>query len=109
MENKQIRRRRLATRRAQHRENGAGRGRKRLSHKLRHRVRGLGHGNRRGSPRLFRIGCLIEAIGMAGFVLALIAVLAARCRGAGRNGREAGQATAGRQNHRQKAGKRETG
>jgi hypothetical protein len=46
---------------------------------------------------------------MAGFVLTLVSVLAARARGGLRDDRKARQATAGRQNHWQKAGKHEAG
>jgi len=108
MENKQTGRRCLADQRNRRQEIAAVPRGKQFDHRLRMRLRGQRQLGRISLPYLAGVGRL-RAIGRAGFVLTLVPVLAARARGGLRDDRKARQATAGRQNHRQKAGKHETG
>ena len=108
MENKQTGRRCLADQWDRRQEIAAVHRGKQFDHRLRMRLRGLRQFGGIRLPHLAGVGRL-RAIGRAGFVLTIVPVLAARARGGLRDDRKARQATAGRQNHRQKAGKHETG
>ena len=81
---------------------------KQFDHRLRMRLRGLRQLGGISLPHLAGVNRL-RAIGMAGSVLTVVPVFAAGVHGRLQDDRKARQATAGRQDHRRKAGQHETG
>ncbi len=96
MENKQTGRRRLPAGKDTRGGNAAVYHSNRFNRRFGNRLRSLRQRGRIRLPRLAGIGRLVQAVGMAGFVLTRVPVLATHARGILQIDREAGQTTASR-------------